>query len=179
MGLALFSDFVRISLLEKYGGLWVDSTCYIIDIPNQVKQYAFFSCKSDKNTYHLISHEQWANYCLGTNQKHSKLYQFLKNILVCYWKKENIDVDYLLTDYLIRFAYDNLDEVRIDIDELPCNNPRRGVLIGMLNKPFDIMFWKKITTETWLFKLTYKHETKHHTETGEDTFYHKIITGNL
>lgn len=175
IGMALFSDFIRISLLEKYGGIWIDPTCYVTRIPQNIKNAKFFSCKSDKNTYHLISREQWANYCLGTNQIHNVLFQFLRNSLLNYWKEENTDVDYLLTDYLIRFAYENISEVREQIDGLWCNNSQRGKLMILLNEKFDSSIWQEIQKDTWLFKLTYKHKTKKNVKAGNITFYGKLI----
>ena len=176
MNMALFSDFVRISLLEKYGGLWLDSTCYCYKkIPDDIKEYEFFSCKTDNGNKTLISKEQWANYCLGTNQKHNVLYQFLRNSLILYWKNEDSDVDYLLTDYLIRWAYNNIEKVRKSIDNLPINNKNRGSLLPILNNAYDSEKFEKLVKDTWIFKITYKKDLKLFTKENKETFYHHIM----
>ena len=54
-----------------------------------------------------------------------------------YWKEEKSDIDYLLTDYLIRWAYDNIESVKDDIDILPVNNVNRGKLLPILNDEFN------------------------------------------
>lgn len=157
IGLALFSDFIRISLLEKYGGLWIDPTCYCTEkISDNLLNLKFYSCRTNNSNSSLVSKEQWANYCLGTNESHSCLYSFLRKVLLEYWKYENCEVDYLLTDYLIRFAYNNILEVKKAIDCLPENNIHRGSLMKMLNNPYEKSCWEEMISDTWLFKLTYK-----------------------
>lgn len=44
---ANFSDIIRLSLLSRYGGCWVDSTIYLTDkIPDEILNADFFSFKS-------------------------------------------------------------------------------------------------------------------------------------
>jgi hypothetical protein len=178
--LALFSDIIRICLIAKYGGIWIDSTCYCTSpIPLEVQKYPFYSCKSLNWNSALISHEQWANYCLASNQSDYILYNFLREILFEYWKVENYPIDYLLTDYLIRIAYNSVPVVKEDIDNLPDNNLNRGKLLGILNNEYDPKKLKELNSNTWLYKLTYKHAFVKRTNDKTPTFYSVLITDNL
>ena len=47
MCIANFSDYLRVSLLEKYGGLWLDATIYVSrNIPDDIFVKNLFTCKS-------------------------------------------------------------------------------------------------------------------------------------
>lgn len=47
MSLAHFSDYLRVSLLSKYGGIWADATVYFTDvIPREIIDARFFMFKS-------------------------------------------------------------------------------------------------------------------------------------
>ena len=175
IGLALYSDFIRISLIEKYGGIWIDSTCYCLEPIQDLTTYPFFSCKTNNLNPLLTSKEQWANYCLGSSKKHELLFQYLRGFLLEYWKNENSDVDYLLTDYSIRLAYNNLSVVKERIDSLEENNVNRGKLMPMLNDVYDENKLNEITSNTWLFKLTYKQQLKQYDANNNETFYGKLF----
>lgn len=44
VSIAHFSDVMRFELLRKYGGIWIDATCFITHpIPQYVYDYSFFS----------------------------------------------------------------------------------------------------------------------------------------
>ena len=177
IGLALFSDFVRISLVEKYGGLWIDPTCYCMHPLQELRNYSFFSCKTNNMNPLLISKEQWANYCLGSSEKHSLLFQYLRLFLLDYWKNEETDIDYLLTDYLIRMAYNSIPSIKREIQSLEEINVKRGSLLCLLNEKYDNSKYNELGEQTWIFKLTYKQIFLENDGFGNPTFY-KVLFGS-
>ena len=65
MGLAHFADYLRVSLLEKYGGLWLDATIYCSQsIPESFFELSFFTLKSPYKLGYLSKY-QWVTFCLG------------------------------------------------------------------------------------------------------------------
>ncbi len=58
------------------------------------------------------------------------------------------------------------------------SNPRMADLLVHLNDPYDVKLWKEITSQTSLFKLSWK--TPAVVEAGgKKTFYGKLIKGSL
>ena len=129
MSYAHYSDIIRIFLLEKYGGIWLDATIYCIkDIPDEYFRYQFFSCKSNLPTPGCVSNNRWTTFCLG-GYKENVLFQCLKTFYLEYWKREKHAIDYLFFDDAIELAYKLLPEVRKEIELVPQNNIKRDELI--------------------------------------------------
>lgn len=176
-----FSDILRISLLAKYGGVWVDSTCWVAQgIPTYIKNMSFCSCKTNGvNLPSLWSNSRWCSWSLGSNNRANILFMFVRDMLLEHARVSNCWIDYLLLDYLLFFAYNEFDGCRKMIDDVPENNVKRNELWGVMNQKYDENRYKEITKDTWLFKLSYKTELNEKTVDGEDTFYGKMIKGEL
>ncbi len=173
-----FSDILRCALLSKYGGLWIDSTCWLVsDIPNDVKQLKFYSIKEfGAKEQAMCSNSNWCAWALGTNEIQNKLFSFVKDIFYDYFKKNRVILDTYFIDYLILFASLEFNDVGESIKHLPSNNEKRNQLHFLLNKQFDKNKYKNLVDgDNWLFKLSYKSQWVKHTEDGELTFYGKLF----
>ena len=181
ISLTHYSDIVRVSLLAKYGGMWLDSTCWCSEpIPQWVKEQPFFSCKTIVTTpLPLWSNSRWTSWLLGTSQVNSNLFCFIRDLFYRYAKQENYWIDYLLLDALIYLASIDIPIPKIVISELPENNLERNTLHFLLNKEYDDAKFKKITQNTWLFKLTYKQNFSLFTSNGKPTLYNHLINDKL
>ena len=83
---AHFSDIIRMTLLRDYGGLWIDATVFCTkDIPNDVFDKVFFSCKSPKVETNYISGLQWTSFIIG-GKKNSLFYRYILDFYLEYWK---------------------------------------------------------------------------------------------
>lgn len=169
MSYAHYSDIIRIFLLEKYGGIWLDATIFCAkDLPEEYFKYPFFSCKSDLPTPGCISNNRWTTFCIG-GQKGNILFKVLKEFYIEYWKKERYAIDYLFFDDAIELANRILPEVKMNINQIPQNNIKRDELILRFA---DI--WKYgavkdlLESDTAIFKLGYR----------EDKFLHKYNNEN-
>lgn len=175
-----FSDLLRVSLLAKHGGVWVDSTCWVAKtIPTEIKNMPFWSCKTDNVNLPLWSNSRWCGWSMGTNKRNQLLFYFAQELLFLHAKDKECLVDYLLLDYLLFFAYNEFDGCRKMIYDVLENNVKRNELWGVMNQKYDENRYKEITKDTWLFKLSYKTELNEKTVDGEDTFYGKMIKGEL
>ena len=91
---AHFSDIIRMTLLRDYGGLWIDATVFCTkDIPNDVFDKVFFSCKSPKVETNYISGLQWTSFIIG-GKKNSLFYRYILDFYLEYWKNEDMIIDY-------------------------------------------------------------------------------------
>ena len=118
-----FSDIVRLALLCKYGGYWIDST-YFISSPIININTTFYSLKLNydyihKNPYFIC---KWAGNFLATSRSSFiATYGYLS--FLYYWKQYNSLIDYFLLDYVIYVAYNASNEFHNTVDNLPyiCN----------------------------------------------------------
>ena len=69
--------------------------------------------------------------------------------------------------------------VHEDMDSLPTNNLQRNNLWLLMNQTFSMDKYKELTNDTWLYKLSYKTQLQEMTESGEETFYKKILNQDL
>ena len=175
-----FSDLLRVSLLAKHGGIWVDSTCWVAqEIPLFIKNMSFWSSKTNNVNLPLWSNSKWCGWSMGAHKRNQLLFCFIRDMLFEHAKQIECLIDYLLIDYLLFFAYNEFDECRKMIDDVPENNLKRNELWALMNQKYDENRYNEITKDTWLFKLSYKTELNEKTVDGEDTFYGKMIKGEL
>lgn len=172
MCIANFSDYLRVSLLEKYGGLWLDATVFCSEaIPEWYFSGPLFTCKSLSRKSRYISNYRWTSFCLG-GWKHHVFYRFFKEALEEYWRQEKCSIDYLLVDYIIETAYSNLPVVRKCIDDIPVNNLQRDDLQLAMNMILPSEEWDAIINrETVLYKLSWREKYELSTDDGKPSIY--------
>lgn len=173
---AHFSDIIRMTLLRDYGGIWIDATVFCTkDIPNDVFDKVFFSCKSPKVETHYISRLQWTSFVIG-GKKNSLFYRYILDFYLEYWKNEDIIIDYLLIDYIIYLGYHNINNIKIAMDKNTINNLKRDELAAIFNQEFDSEKYKKIIeSDTYLYKLSWREKFREKTDDGKDTFYNVFL----
>ena len=164
------------TLLRDYGGLWIDATVFCTkDIPNDVFDKVFFSCKSPKVETNYISGLQWTSFVIG-GKKNSLFYRYILDFYLEYWRNEDIIIDYLLIDYIIYLGYHKVNNIKIAMDKTPINNLKRDELTAIFNQEFDSEKYKKIIrSDTYLYKLSWREKFREKTDDGKDTFYNVFL----
>lgn len=173
MGLAHFSDYIRVSLLCKYGGLWIDSSILCIKpIPEWVYSEKFFTIKADPNGSKYIPMGKWNMQVIGSCMVNCPIFVFMKLYLEKYWSKYDIAFNYLFFDYGMYIQYDNLEISKEYINNVPKTNSRMHVLREVLNSRFDKKLWDDeiCSDDTWMYKLTYKEKFISKID-NKETFY--------
>ena len=173
---ANFSDIVRMALIYRYGGLWLDATIFCSkQIPNWYFSEDFFSCKGPVRDSGYISRYRWTSFVLG-GTKGSCFYKLMLNLFFAYWSEEEVSIDYLLVDYLIYLSYCERSDIRQMIDSLPENNLLRDEPAAYMGTPFSQEQVEKwLSSDTVLFKLSWRESWKEKTENGEKTFFGVFI----
>lgn len=173
MKLAHLCDYVRIALLEKYGGLWLDTTIFCSNkIPNDYFSLPFFTGKSeaDENCPY-ISKMRWVTFILGGYQN-NVFFSFLKKSFELYWSKNDTAIDYLFFDCLIELAYQNIPEIKRLIDNVPLNNLRRDDLQAAMNDRLPAnKFYSVAKPDTVLYKLSWRESYSEETTDGKPSVY--------
>lgn len=161
-----FSDILRVNLLERHGGLWLDSTILVTEPLENHKalwKMPFFTRKiaheidyTNPNHNYCVAYGRWASYIQGTAILHNPLFVFEKEFYVEYWRDFDSVIDYLLMDFTMALAYDNIPVVRKEMDAVPINNTETHFIETYLNGLYAMFPFDKVLKDTFLHKLTYK-----------------------
>ncbi|MDR1606746.1 MAG: capsular polysaccharide synthesis protein [Streptococcaceae bacterium] len=160
-----FSDYIRISLLVKYGGLWLDSTTYLSGkIPEDMLHKSFISRKIAP-TYvdypdhiHFPGHLKFDLWFLGAPPE-TIFMRFIQEAMTLYLMQNNRLISYFYFGFFIELAYqENVGAFKDILDDVKANNQyARGELLKILNHPMNLVEIGKVVNEAnWLHKLTYK-----------------------
>ena len=168
-----FSDILRMKLLSKYGGYWIDATVFISeDIFSDIIGKEFYTPKLyKKDNLKMVSKGNWCGFFIGG--ENVKIFQFVNEFFTEYWKKESLLIDYFLIDYIINIAYKNIIDIKEEIDNNEYNNQFIFKLNEILNKEYDEKVLLELYSKNKIHKLSYK--DKINTE-KKDTFYNKIFS---
>ena len=116
--LAHFADIIRIMLLEKYGGIWLDASILCMhNLPDAVFEQPFFSIRSAYDS-HYVSEARWTTFAIG-GTKGNVLFRFLKDFFLEYLETGKPFIDYFMFDCAIMLAYKNIPFVHEEVDLLP------------------------------------------------------------
>ena len=112
-----FADMIRVQLIQKYGGLWLDASVYCTKhIPEEIFEKEFFSISSIKED-RFVSECRWTTFVIG-GCKDNILCSFLNEFFMEYCKSGKPFIDYYMFDCAIAAAYNTLPSVRDYIDQL-------------------------------------------------------------
>ena len=178
ISLTHYSDLIRMHILAKYGGIWLDSTFYCIGDIDEYFNYPLWSIKRPDYFHASIASGYFANYSLGCDYNNRRIFKIIEDFLIEYWKKNNKIIDYLLTDYIISLVQNYDEQTKIAFRNIKNNNKNCDELFKVLNEEYSEIKWEKIKQNTKLFKLTWKSKFKEYNN-NKITFYGKIINEEL
>ena len=160
----LFSDFIRLSLLKKYGGLWIDSTVFLTGrLPDYIDNHNFFMYRTPIEDEAKIG-ESW----LLKSPANDELICLTLDIMLEYWKKEYKIRDYFLMFICMKIASVKVGSFRNKVLEVPNRLPE--ILECYLNYEYSPILWDEICSLTTVHKLNYKR-----LEYKDNTFLKKIL----
>lgn len=172
MGLAHFADYIRVCLLNRYGGLWLDATIFCAgQIPDDYFQLPFFTCKSPWRETGYLSHFQWVTFCLG-GWKGNIWYSFMQEAVEVYWEKNDYAIDYLFFDALIFLAKEHIPAIKKIMDDVPENTPHRDDLQAAMNAALPAEdFFNVVKADTAIYKLSWRENYLECTLQGTESIY--------
>ncbi len=170
---AHMTDLLRLELLEKYGGTWIDATVFCSNsrIPKYMlnsELFLFQSLKPGKDGHATVV----SNWFITAKPHHKYIY-ILKNLMYEYWKKNNKLVDYFIFHDFFQIIIDNYSDEWKNV--IPFSNSTPHILLLRLFEKYDEEIWNAIKEQTPFHKLTYKFDEK---QIIEECYYSKIIKSN-
>lgn len=170
------SDFLRVSLLAKFGGLWLDSTFFCKPGFNFNECFCntVWSIKRPEYLHCSVASGYFSGYSIHCSEEFRWFFAHVRELYLYYWKTHKILIDYLLIDYLIDFVIRHQTIAKKMFEQIPPNNDNCDELLKKINEPFNAEEWKKLSNNTGLFKLSWKMNLCN-TINGKNTYYGKLV----
>ncbi len=165
------SDLLRVELLIRYGGTWLDSTvfCSGSNIPRYMLDSDFFVFQNLRpgDNGNVLNFSSW----FMTSCSNNKILLATRKLLYAYWKKNDSMIDYFLIHYFMMIVAKFYKEDWNKIVQFPNSLPH--VLLLMLFEPFCLEKWEAITAACPFHKLAYKRSKEDMEKEG--TYYQFIM----
>ncbi len=173
---ANLTDYIRFSLLAKYGGLWLDATIFCSKpLPEALFTLPVFTCKGRTGDGTYISDYRWTTFCFGGHQG-NVLFRYIQSAFGLYWKDHDTIIDYLMLDHLIELGHREIPAIRACLDAVPENNMHRDELQAAMNAARPASDLETILNPaTTLYKLSWREQYQETTSDGELTIYGSFI----
>ena len=155
ISIAIFSDILRLYLLEQYGGCWVDSTILLTDkIPQSVWNSIF--CVPQKNP--KIDNQENRMSCFFMRaKKESKNLKAIKIAIENYWSENDFLINYFMFEHISTLISDKTDELKFEWDNMPYIAASDcSVMQAVMDKNLAKEEFEKIKSKSFMHKLTYK-----------------------
>lgn len=167
---AMFADLLRLELLIKYGGTWIDATvlCTGSDYTQEyldANLFFFQHAKPEERRYAGISN--W----FITACTNNVLLMVLRDVLYAYWKDFNCVVEY----FIFHRFFDMLAAMRTeDIAKMPYGySPYCHTLQRHWQELFDQTKWDRLTSRIQFHKLA--HQIDDSLRVDERNYYHHVL----
>ena len=167
------TDFLRLELLEHYGGTWIDATvfCSGKNIPSFIWNSDFFIYQIMKPG--LDGHSQRISNWMITACTGNPILRLTRALLYEYWKKNTKMADYFLFHDFFELAIEAYPEEWKKV--IPCSNAAPHILLLRLFEPCDARVWDAVRGMTPFHKLSYKFDDEKARIPG--TYYRKLMDG--
>ena len=151
-----FSDLLRLELLTKYGGTWIDATVFCnrkeYDIPD-------FYLNSDLFLFQNLKpgrdgHATYISSWFITAKSHNKILEATKALLYAYWEKENSTVDYFLLHIFMSIVIDFYDNEWGKV--VPVDNSTPHILLLRSGEEYNEGIVNNVMAQVPFHKLSYK-----------------------
>lgn len=171
---ALFSDLIRLELLIRYGGTWMDATilCTGDNYPKEFLNSDLFLyryLRADRKTFAGIS-----NWFISARSNH-KVLLILRDMLYQYWQDYDCLIEYYVFHRFFCMIVREYPEVLADMPE--GYNPAPILLAKRQNDEYDAEWMRKLAQDTCFHKTTYR--VKEQAKLNPNSFYSRICSRSL
>ena len=168
---AHFSDILRLELLIKYGGIWVDATAWCsAPIPKELYELDLFCFKEHNWGDETVNIGNW----FIISKSNSKILILTRDLLYKYWKKNDIAQDYFIFHLFFKLA---TEKYSYEYDKIPTLlQGNCHILASEIFKKYDEKRFEEIKRISFIHKLSLKLEIP---EKYSNTYYEKISLGEL
>lgn len=158
-----FSDILRLELLTRYGGTWIDATMFLTSdkLPDFMMKDKLFIVQNIEDSAMQIES------FFITAESNNKILTLTLKLLYEYWKKYNVLVHYILMFYFFKIATEEFEEEWANV--IPFARTTVKIIDYNLESPFNKRVFDEALKLTPIHKLTYKKPVK------EGTYFDYIL----
>ena len=168
------TDLLRLELLIKYGGMWLDATVFCSSPEEDIPEYFF---DSDLFFQSLKpGRDGKATYCsswLMNAKTNNKVLMATRELCYEYWRRNKKMDDYFLLHDFLAIVLDKYEDEWKKI--IPRDNATPHILLLRLFDEYDERLWTAIRNQTPFHKLSYKFDPQQTNKDG--TYYRKVVIG--
>lgn len=168
---AHFSDLIRLELLIKYGGTWIDSSVYSTGRCDYIEQYDFFVYKTFLNNNDCMSASNW----FISSNKDNPILITTRDLLLEYWRTKDSLINYFVFHLFFTMATRKYSELWKKVINIPNQIPH--ILQFELTNKYSQKRMDEIKHLSTFHKLTQKLVVDN--IDIKDTYYEKVIKGEL
>lgn len=162
-----FSDILRMGLLSKHGGIWVDATCLITS--DVFKKFDGKILNSSKDSESL-----WCGFFMGGVP--NQLFSFCYQLFIDYNLENDSLIEYFLIDHAIRLAYKEVKGCKELIDQINIHQEDLSYFGIRFNLVYEKKEYQASLTKYPFYKLTYKRDFKEYQGEKITNYGHFIQT---
>jgi tetratricopeptide (TPR) repeat protein len=147
-----FADLLRLELLSRYGGVWLDATCFprrrVLDLLPELLPSGFFAFR-----YRRARISSW----LLASEPNHLVVSMIREAQYVYWEHFRRPIDYYPLHHLFEALYYLADEFRECCEATPWRSshaPSRFARVML--EPYDRGRYKELLDACFVHKLTYK-----------------------
>lgn len=166
---AHFSDILRIELLSKYGGLWLDSTIFTtkrseLVFNENIELFVYKQVDLDRKNPLSIVASSWLMY----SNKNNNIINLTKKLLHEYWKNYNHIINYNLIHLFFTLS---TEVYKDEWDKVPTfNNISPHILQFELNDNFEEVRFNQIRGMSDFHKLNWRIKSE-----NKNSYYNYIV----
>lgn len=170
-----FSDLLRVALLAKYGGTWIDATVFCSGgtIPKYMLDSDFFVFQNLKpgSDGHVLNISSW----FITARANNKIVSAVQALLLTYWENNKFLIDYFLLHHFFMLVIDFYSQEWKAV--IPFSNSIPHILLLRLFEPYNEECCNELKKICPFHKLAYKRAVKEFAKKG--TYYDRIVRNNV
>ena len=177
-----FSDILRMRLLAKHGGIWLDATMFLTSSAplEEACSLPFFTIKLKKEEltdnkllfcpeHGKISDSFWAS------SAGNPFFSYVSDCLTYHTEHHKSFWDYFVFEYALVIGERYIPFLRELLDSIPASNPRLYWIEKHVHEKFDKIKFAEIQKNTNVFKLSYWNMKEEEADKQTYTFYDYII----
>lgn len=176
---ALFTDLLRLAVLKKYGGVWLDASVLFTGFENEKLLNRLH--KIEQSEFTIFRYFQrgkkepvgLSNWFIAAHPNDFVVSTVL-DMLLAYWKDYNCTVDYYIMHLFISMC---LNAVPSIAESMPRENSYHSIMLGsVLAKDYNEDWWNDVKAHVFLHKLNYrKADEADEAAKNPHSFYNKIF----